>query len=302
MLAHAGKPMTLPRYSVLYREGASASCFFVLMRGKLSLTHASESRETSAPAQVTPEVKICIGTEAFAGALRRPMTVTAVTEVELICFVTEELTLDASSSSALADRVFIASVRHALMVAVVFQHLPKSVLGELACACSYEKWEPDRPIFVEGHKAECLYVLIQGTVSVFMKGARVTRLPESDDDESLGHPLFGLDVLTAGGVRLTSVITTTPCDTLCMHYRYLSRLLATHVDLRQQLHDFAEIQRTQWHMKYLAVQESPPLPEFGIQSDATMKQVLDERIAEKMFDPERYEEFVEASVKVQVMF
>lgn len=33
-----------------------------------------------------------------------------------------------------------------------------------------------------------------------------------------------------------------------------------------------------------------------------MKQVLDERIAEKMFDPERYEEFVEASVKVQVMF
>ena len=64
----------------------------------------------------TAENKVCFGTEAFAGAVRRPCTVTALTEVSLMAFMTEDLAVDAGSATALADRVFAASVKEALKV------------------------------------------------------------------------------------------------------------------------------------------------------------------------------------------
>ena len=102
--------------------------------------------------------QVCFGTEAFSGAVRRPCTVTALTEIELMYFETQDLQTDAASATALADRVFASSVREALRSTVLFKHLQADAQAALAPSFTLEKVDGEIILYREGDKADCLMV------------------------------------------------------------------------------------------------------------------------------------------------
>ncbi|KAL1518506.1 hypothetical protein AB1Y20_002797 [Prymnesium parvum] len=211
VLAYAGRAKTFARYSVIYREGAVASCFFVLMKGRVSMESACVDGKEGKKLriiQATQDAKVCFGTEAFSGALRRSCTVTALTEAQLIFFLTDDLGLDAGSAGALADRIFAASVKDALKSTILFKHLSKSALNEVAPTFTFHKLESEKTIYFEGEKAECMYVLIHGAVSVSLRdehGVQNTRSVKDVLEERIAEKIHEVRLKPSNGVAAVHI-------------------------------------------------------------------------------------------------
>ena len=62
------EPRNAPcRYTQLYREGANATCFWVLLRGRLQLSSLGSEADTILSCGDS-DVGVCLGTECFSGS------------------------------------------------------------------------------------------------------------------------------------------------------------------------------------------------------------------------------------------
>jgi len=244
MLAYVGKPRTLARYAIVYREGATATSFFVLLKGKIRIASATGAVPVRI-IEALPDSKFTLGTEALSGAVPRPVTATTLTDCEFLQFATEDLAMDTAGADALADRVFAASVKEALRASLLFQHLRTDLMDELAPAFSLIKVEADVALFSEGEDASCMYILLNGTLSVTVEAVVVAKLPDPERAPE-GHPIFGLDALLTGKKRTTHVRSITPCQLLTITYRLLNRFFHKHPEFRKKMYEFIDAQRAQW--------------------------------------------------------
>ena len=129
MIAFGGHPLRIKRYGVLYRTGATASAFYMLLQGSVQI-----ETEEGAPqvVSVAPrgEARV-LGIEALSG-LARGASVLALDHCELLAFPTGELHLSRTSLGSLAEGLFASTVKSALKATPIFQTLSRSQMDAVA--------------------------------------------------------------------------------------------------------------------------------------------------------------------------
>ena len=112
MVTAAGKERSLPRYSVLYREGGAARAFYVLLSGRVQHTYFDASRP---PIDVgggeAAQEAVCFGLEALT-QLRRTSTLSALEDALVLTFTVEATA--GLNASALASNIFASFVEREL--------------------------------------------------------------------------------------------------------------------------------------------------------------------------------------------
>ena len=109
MMASAGVHRKKKKYAVLYREGAPATCFFLLRSGavqeKSSAENGGINRVLSKPYYKPEMPYVLIGTEALFGKARSS-TVEALENCELLRFEAHDLNIKSEGAARVARKVF----------------------------------------------------------------------------------------------------------------------------------------------------------------------------------------------------
>ena len=235
MLAQGGEERRVPRYTILYREGASAASFYVLLKGRLqhSTFHSSAKHEVSAPATDGDHRGTCLGTEGLSGGLRRLTTVTTLDECLVLRFATAGMRIDESGAASLAARASSQVVAAALRGNQFFEAMSERTRQELAPHFKLvEVGEAGVKVLEEGGPADKMCLLLEGSVGVFVGGNHVSDLPDSDDDP---EPVFGEAALLSNDPSAETIVTLEPCKLLVLHRPKFRKLLALMPDLRDSL-------------------------------------------------------------------
>jgi CRP-like cAMP-binding protein len=255
MLAYTGEVVTLSRYGVLYRAGASATSFYILLRG--SIQQMYDEGDTNAPTTSTIRVTldessgVVFGTEALHSQVRRQSTMVAANNAcELLLFNVRNVRLDRSGIKKLAETVFSKKAEEALRATPVFRDLEPKSLRSIAPLFTLEEAQADDAIFVEGAPCDKLYILLQGVVDVTHRGTYFSSLDGSQTLVGDGHPFFGAAGFLLGNARRPwDVHARTPVHLLVLPMRRLQRFMARVPDFKQRLQSFSELRRRNWELK-----------------------------------------------------
>ena len=152
MLAYGGLPRSLPRYGVVYRAGAHASAFYVLMRGSVLV----EPEEGASHTLAASSSGVAFGLDALNSSMRRSSTVSALEPCEILTFHTSDVTLDEAGLAGLATSVFSITVEEALRRTPLFLSLGDETLKHIAPLFELCNLDASVPIFLEGDACESL--------------------------------------------------------------------------------------------------------------------------------------------------
>ena len=235
MLAHGGEERRVPRYTILYREGASAASFYVLLDGRLQHTsfHSSAKHEVSPPSSDSEKRGVCLGTEGLTGGLRRLTTVTTLEECTVLRFATHGMRIDEGGAASLAARASSQVVAAALRGNRFFEATTEAVRAEIAPL--FRLVEIDRAgehVLQEGGPADKMGMLLEGSLSVHCGGACISTLPDSDEDP---EPVFGEAGLLSAEHAAETLTTLEPCKLLILPRNKFRKLLSLMPELRDSL-------------------------------------------------------------------
>lgn len=137
MLSNGGSMIRAKRYAVLYRAGAAATCFYILLRGALAVVRPGEEGNDGVDEHSSLSVNrgetsgIILGLEALSSAVPRKATVTVSENAELLCFHTRGFALDVAMLGNLANSVFRDVAVEALKRTPLFKDLAKEKIVEM---------------------------------------------------------------------------------------------------------------------------------------------------------------------------
>ena len=243
MLASVARTRYHSRYSIIYREGASATAFYLLVKGTLQRS-ATDGTSDLLNVQAG-EKPLCFGTEGVVGGVRRVSTVMCTGESEVMHLTTSRGSTTESESTIdeLAKQVFATFVEAELKKMPMFFDLKADVVTEIAGMFELrECGEAGIIIFEEGNHATELYCLAKGRVIlVDGDGTELAKLTAGSVED--GYPFFGQASLLKGGLRQDSATTRTPCKLLVIKKPHFARLTKLMPHLVQQLQDFYRMRR-----------------------------------------------------------
>lgn len=212
------------RYSTVYREGAMAHTFFVLVQGRVM---QSTSDGTSELLRVHGKAAdlICFGTEGLTGGLSRSATVTCVDNCEILHFSTFRMRLSETGVKALAQRAFATFVESELQKMPLFFGLRGPALGEISTMFELrEHHTAGTVIYQPGMAADALYILVKGRVVLEdSSGIQLAKLQAGSIQD--GFPFFGERSVIESGSRTTSATTRTPVKLLVLRQYYFARMM-----------------------------------------------------------------------------
>jgi len=242
MLASVARTRHHSRYSIVYREGALATSFYLLMKGTIQCSKAEHSNE-ELHVEATGQ-PLVFGTEGVVGGLRRVSTAMCVGECELLHFCTSRSNrIGGQTVEDLAAKVFATYVEAELKKMPLFFDVKSEAIAEIARMFELrECGEGGITIFEEGMRAEELYCLAKGRVLlVDGDGTELAKLTAGSVED--GYPFFGQASLLKGGLRRDSATTRTPCKLLVIKRPHFARLLKLMPHLSQTLQDFFRLRR-----------------------------------------------------------
>ena len=244
MLASVAKTRFHSRYSVVYREGAGARNFYILVHGTIQqTTHDGHVAEL-----ITVEAggaQMCFGTEGVAGGMHRLSTVTCVSDCEVLhCSTAGSGRLDARGIEVLATRAFAAFIEQELAQMPCFFDLRPAVSHEIACMLELrDLGEMGIVIFSPGMPSDELFILVKGRVALQDgDGFQFAKLSAGTVED--GYPFFGQEALLKGGARLEFAVTTTPCKILALPRKHFAHILKLAPKLHDHLSEFHELQQS----------------------------------------------------------
>lgn len=237
MIASVAKTRHHSRYSIVYREGAAATSFFLLIQGGVVCSTAEgpvEVLEVESTAQ-----PVCFGTEGVVDGVRRATTAMCTKECEILHFTASRShRIGGATMEDLAKTVFAAFVEAELKKMPLFFDLRSDVVSEIATMFELREFgEAGITIFDQGMQADELFCLAKGRVLLEdIQGTELAKLTAGSIED--GYPFFGQDSLLKRGMREDSATTRTPCKLLVIRRPHFSRLLKLMPLLMERLQDF----------------------------------------------------------------
>ena len=252
MLAAVARPRTHSRYSVIYREGATATSFYLLLRGSLTLSAHNgvggrplkpqllvASPSTSAKGDGNAATPICFGTEGVAGGMHRIATATCAEEsVVLHLSIGTSGMMDGESIELLAKRTFAYFVEAELSRMTMFHGLGRGTMHEIACMFELsEVGMASETLFRPGEHAQKLYILAKGRVLLeAYDGTVLAKLTAGSVDD--GYPFFGQTALIRPYAHDHWAVTRTPVKLLVLPRSHFQRLFELVPGLQRRLLEF----------------------------------------------------------------
>lgn len=243
MLATVAKKRYFNRYTVLYREGAAAPSFFVLIRGTL-LCESHGSRCETLKVGEGGEF-ICFGTEAVAGGMQRTSDAMCSDYCEVLRFDLQRSgRIDATGIEELTRRAFAMFVEEELKKMPLFFDLSIEHTSEVADMVELREFgAAGVTIYSPGMPANEVYILAKGRVVLEdYDGTVLDKLTAGSVTD--GYPFLGQEALLKGGIRQGSAITRTPCKLLVIRKVHFSRISKLMPKLAAKLQEFAEVRRS----------------------------------------------------------
>ena len=290
MLASVARTRFHSRYSVVYREGAAAHLFYVLVAGTLQMETVGAKPEFIKVVKARDE-PVCFGVEGVAGGMPRLSTAVCNEESELLHFSLESCgRLDGSGVETLARRAFAAFVEDELKIMPLFFGLSAKVISEISCMFELrEIGSASTTLFAPGMPAEELYILAKGRVALEDgDGTTLGKLTAGSVDD--GYPFFGERALLKGGMRQDRATTTTPCKLLVIHRHHFPRLVKLMPHLAATLQEMHRLrgERAALLREVQQAQEQRRALERGTGSAVRQGSVRAVPDAESKEDAERY--------------
>ncbi len=246
MLVHGAKMRSHPRYTAVYREGATAHSFYLLLRGVIRL--ASNDRGDGELLDVEPSdpfrPEACLGTECLTPGMRRNHTATCEGECTVLQFRTFAMTLDAAGTERLARRTFAAFVEAELRRMPLFFSLREPAVRTLSYMFELEEiGESGRVVFRPGAVADAFYILLHGQIVLTEPDGLVVAKLEAGATEE-GFPFFGEAAFLADDAeRMEQAATRTPCTLLAMRRANFERVARLVPALRERFEEFHDLRR-----------------------------------------------------------
>ena len=213
MMAASGVRRKFQRYNCLYREGATATCFYVLVGGGVL-------EQSSSPAWKEPELApgkrrppgyrrdrrlltcpkragskfTLLGMESLVGR-KRDSTITVLDEgCELVRFQAGSLNIRSDGAAQVARKVFNAFLEGELAHTHAFRGLPMKQVKALVTILEQENYEAGEALYAPGNPGDKVFLLMHGSVA-FFKGstplATLTAEQGSATATEHGMPIFG---------------------------------------------------------------------------------------------------------------
>ncbi len=243
-IAAAGVERWLPRYGTMYREGATANAFYVLLNGRVEQRHLDPSRT---PLQIggvdvtdseEEAGKLCIGLEALTG-MRRLSTVVALEDSLLLQFPVEATVgLPDEGAASLASRIFGSFVEREIRSLHMLRGVPTATLQ--AAVPMFELLEvPEggKAVFEEGDPGDALYILVSGSVAM-QKGTMTLAVLRADglgSSERNGGCFFGEMALIDGKPRMATARTLGPAKMLVLGGRWFQEFFRLVPDFKRRV-------------------------------------------------------------------
>lgn len=237
MIASVAKTRHHSRYSIVYREGAAAMSFFLLIKGGVLCSTAEGPVEVLQVESTAHPV--CFGTEGVVDGVRRATTAMCTEDCEILHFTASRShRIGGSTMEDLAKTVFAAFVEAELKKMPLFFDLRSDVVSEIASMFELREFgEAGITIFDQGMQADELFCLAKGRVLLEdIQGTELAKLTAGSIED--GYPFFGQDSLLKRGMREDSATTRTPCKLLVIRRPHFSRLLKLMPLLMERLQDF----------------------------------------------------------------
>ena len=226
------------RYSVIYREGASANTFYVLVQGALQHT-SHEGRPVVQRVDPTGESMICFGTEGVTGGMPRSTTATCLDDCEVLHFTTYRMRLSEEGVEMYARRAFATFVEAELQKMPIFFGLKSSVLFGVSTMFELREYaSANMEIYGPGMVSDAIYILAKGRVVIEdEEGLQLIKLQADSVEEGV---FFGEQALLegAGAERTTSAMTRTPTKLLVLRRAHFARILRLVPGLRHRMRQF----------------------------------------------------------------
>ena len=257
MMASAGKQRKLTRYSVLYREGAIATCFYVLIGGSV-LEHSLSptwKEPPLKPGHTRPKgwrkdrrTLTCdrrsgctftlIGMEALVGRPRLS-TISVLDDCELLKFQAADLNIRRDGADQIARKVFNAFLEGELAATSAFKGLATKALKQLVEMLVLEEHEAGTTLYGPGNPGDKVFVLMHGSVTVLKSKIQIAALSAEQGQATSaedGMPIFGhMALVDRGSLRRTSAVCATDAKLLVLPLESWASACMAVPDLKSRL-------------------------------------------------------------------
>ena len=290
------KRHVLPRYATIFREGASAAHFFVVLKGKLEHSTSNGQVWHMEVANDAQRGQL-LGLEVFIGGntadghervgKKRPSTVSALRDCIIIQIAVADLevsdlarrpetSLHPLDLEMVHTRMFSEFVRDQLKGCRIFDGLADNVMNDLAPLFELEDHGyAGAPIFEEGDAGDKFYILLEGKVSIFVQGNLMATLQvdTKDNSEEAGLPFFGEFAILDGKPRMAATRTCTPCSFLVLPRKSFTDFLRTVADFTHRLRAYKELRQRQTELKLAIEADKDVRKDFDDPTEANKDRV-----------------------------
>ena len=241
------------RYSVIYREGAAAFTFYVLIRG--ALQHTSHEGVSEVVRVAAGDPMLCFGTEGVTGGMPRSTTTTCLETCEILHFATFRMRLNKEGAEEYARRAFATFVESEMQKMPIFFGMKPSMSVVLAAMFELRDCAVAGTfLFRPGEPSDALYILAKGRIVLEdAEGIEIAKMQAGSVED--GYPFFGESAILEGGVRSTYAVTRTPCKILVLRKCHFARVNRMMPNLQTRLQEFAKNRQSRADLARLAARD-----------------------------------------------
>lgn len=238
------------RYSVVYREGASAYTFYVLVRG--AIKHASSDGTSRIMRASAGDPMLCFGTEGLGAGMARSTTATCLENCEILHFTTFRMRLSEQGAEDYARKAFAVYVENELQKMPLFFGLRSTTLFQVSAMFELRECaSAGTVLFRPGAPSDALYILAKGRIMLENPdGSEECKLQAGSVED--GYPFFGERSLLEGGPMTNRAITRTPCKLLVLPKVHFERICKLMPNLKARLQEFYELRAKRVELARLA--------------------------------------------------
>ena len=223
MMASAGMRHKIDRYGVLYREGAAATCFYVLTGGAVL-------EQSLDPVWKEPELKpgkkrekgyrrdrrtlecdkrpgstfTLFGMESVVGRPRTSTISVLGDGCEVLKFPASNLNIRRDGAAAIARKVFNSFLEGELAATTAFKGTLPRALKEAVTMLVLDEVEGGTTLYTEGNPGDKVFFVMHGSVKIYNKSKLVATLTAEQGQATTtegGMPIFGHFALTERSPR-----------------------------------------------------------------------------------------------------
>lgn len=265
MMASAGVRRQLSRYAVLYREGALATCFYVLVGGTLleqSLQPHWKEPELRPGERRPPGYSrhkrtlhcekragasfLLFGMEALVGRPRQS-TITVLEDCAVLKFPASDLNIRRDGAEQIARKVFNAFLEAELAHTYCFRGMASRSIKSLVTFLEPEECPAGTPLYGAGNPGDKVYVLMHGAVTLLRGKVTVATLSVEQGQASNtehGLPIFGERAMLDRQPRSLAAVATADCKLLVLPLEQWAACSISVPELKSRLRKLKDIRTT----------------------------------------------------------